>query len=107
MPKNDAKSNIALRIEEAKQDFEARLDEAFHRHLDELGNPLEIDLNGDNEVVREEHGELLQEVKMLVEAFGHQAPIQEADVHVHKITVVDSNKDGRLAINVMYDHRAY
>lgn len=107
MPTIDDKSNVAVQIEEAKQDFEVRLDEIFHQHLDEVGEPLVIDLAGDKDVVREKHGELVDEVERLVEAFERKAVIKRAEVHVQEITVVDSDGDGRLAINVMYDHRAY
>ena len=99
---------LALEIQQAKQQFESQLATLFNTHVDEAAEPIEIDLTQEDEDYKHRFdASFLAEVDMLAEAFHQRAPVRRANVHVHKITAVDSDGDGQLAVNVMYDHRGY
>ena len=85
---------LADRIESAVRDYEAS---------SETEAPVELDINFEGPDGEDAH-ELQQTITGLVNDFYNQPEVADANLRVHKVTVIDSDTDGDVAVNVQYTY---
>lgn len=104
-----SKKAEAEKLESARQAFEDRLRQALEAHEKETGESvaLELHLEQDPRFQGADAGraDLLNRISDLVDAFHEQAVVQESGVRVQRVTALDSNEDGRVALDVKYFYR--
>lgn len=70
--------------------------------------PVELDVSfveGEGSVPSDDG--LRKRVEAIVDAFHRKPVVTQSGVKVHKITAIDSDEDGTIAVNVMYDYGGY
>ena len=97
-----AKEALERQIERAVADYE-------HAHEDE---PLEVSLNFDEEDLpegedNEADEELMSQIVELVEDFHRSPAVSGKGVRVLRLTAIDSDADGEVAVRVHYDYAGY
>lgn len=50
---------------------------------------------------------LRKRIETIVDAFHRKPLVTQTGIKVHKITAIDSDADGEIAVNVMYDYGGY
>lgn len=98
----------AQTLTQEKEDFERQIETLAREYEGEHPGPVELDLtigqgNGD----AAEDNPLQRRVVALVESFHRRPVVADSGVRVHKITAIDSDGDGSVAVNVTYDHPGY
>lgn len=100
----------ALRLEEAKRDLEAKLDDAFRAYERRADGDIEVALEVDelNSADGPTAGddELRIHLRNLLDAFHAQEIIKQTGVHVSRVTAIDSDADGTIALDVKYEYPA-
>lgn len=102
----DQKEQQAHRLQEAQEELESKIEDAVSERQRTSDTPLELNVGiEDNpEVTGADTGdpELQRRVEELVAAFHQQAAVESSGVHVQKVTVIDADADGRVAVDVEY-----
>ncbi len=100
----------AVELQEARERLEAHLREALSGHV--LQEDLAFDLNLEDNTVTgeadlsEKQRALRRIVRTCVEAFHTADIVRQTGVRVYKVTAIDSDSDGRVAVNVKYEYPA-
>lgn len=98
----------AMSIEEQKADLERQIEALLQAYEGEHGGTLELDLSmNEGEGSGGAPEDLKSQVRDLIESFQQQPVISSSGVRVHKVTAIDSDGDGRIALKVAYDHPGY
>ena len=100
----------ALRLEESKRDLEAKLEDAFRAYERRTDGDIEValdtdDLRSDDEAA-DGDDELRVHIRNLLDAFHAQEIIKQTGVHVSRVTAIDSDADGTIALDVKYEYPA-
>lgn len=102
----EGKEQQAIALEKAKETLDRQIEEALETYQQQSDEPLEFNLpiEENPEVGGAPTGdaELRQRVLQLVEDFHRQDVVRQSGVHVQKVTVLDSDADGQVAIDVEY-----
>jgi hypothetical protein len=100
----------ARKLQEAQRNLEAQLSSTIREYDGQLGDSMAFSLNleenlgpQDDEVSPEERS-LRRSVRRLVEAFHTQPIVMETGVRVYQVTAMDSDADGRFALDVKYEY---
>lgn len=102
------KDRDARALEQYKAEFENQLENVVREFEGDHRGPLEMDLSfieGEGSGPAPE--ELKPRVRTIVEAFHKKPLISRSGVRVHKVTAIDSDEDGQIAVRVMYDYPGY
>lgn len=70
--------------------------------------PVELDVSfvaGEGSVPSDDN--LRKRVEAIVDAFHRKPLVSESGVKVHKITAIDSDEDGQIAVRINYDYGGY
>ena len=96
----------ALRLEQAKQDFEKKLRDALRAYEHRTEGDIEVDLDLDDPTDGPKSGdvELRNAVRNLADAFHAQGVVYETGVTATHMTAIDSDADGTIAVNVKYEY---
>lgn len=101
---------LAIALENAKRDLRAQVEQAASAHSRQHG-PFEVELDlsegHDRDISGKSNQTLMGQVHSLVEVFERHQAAQEAGVRVQRVEVIDSDGDGRAAVNIMFDHAGY
>lgn len=109
----DDKDASAHSLERAKHDLEAQIERAVadyeHAHGDE---PLEVSLNFEEEDLpegadNEAGADLMEKIAGLVDDFHNSPSVSGQGVRVVRLTAIDSDADGEVAVRVHYDYAGY
>lgn len=95
-------------LDDARQELEDKIQEIVREYEDETTGPLELDLSlveGEGSGPGDE--ELRERIRSAVDAFHGKPLIEQSDIRVHKVTAMDSDEDGRIAVRVQYDYPDY
>jgi hypothetical protein len=104
----EASAQNAKTIEEQKEELERQISTLVRAYEQQHAGPVELDLSmNDGEGSGRAPEDLQAQVRMLVEAFQQQPVISRSGVRVHKVTAIDSDGDGKIALSVSYDHPGY
>lgn len=88
------RERLEKQIEEAVRDFESK-----------EGGPVELDMSLiEGEGGAESDDSLRKSVEAIVDAFHRNPVVSETGVRVHKVTAIDSDADGQIAVRVSYDY---
>lgn len=104
------KESLAVSLERAKRDLQEKIEQAASEHSSSNGPfELEMDLAEENDrSITGKHNEaLMDQIHTLVEVFHHHASVRDAGVTVQRVEVIDSDGDGKAAVNIMFDHIGY
>lgn len=102
------KDRDAHALEHYKRDFEKNVETIVQEYEINHSGPFEMDLSFiEGEGSGPAPDELKPRVKNIVEAFHRKPLVQQSGVRVHKITAIDSDEDGRIAVVVHYDYPDY
>lgn len=98
----------ARSIEERKAELERQIETLVREYESAHAGPVELDLSmNEGEGSGRAPEDLQSQVRGLVETFQQQPVISENGVRVHKVTAIDSDGDGQIALKVSYDHPGY
>ena len=98
----------ARSIESQKLELERRIETLLRDYERDHEGPLELDLTmNEREGSAGAPADLRVQVRQLVEDFQRQPVISQNGVRVHKVTAIDSDGDGSIALRVSYDHPDY
>ena len=108
----DDESQSALALQRAKNDLEDQIERAVAAHEPPTDEPVEVSLNFEEEDLPEgddnEAGpELMNQITNLVENFHSSPAVTGKGVRVRRLTAIDSDADGEVAVRVDYDHAGY
>ncbi|HEX7071128.1 MAG TPA: hypothetical protein VF190_09995 [Rhodothermales bacterium] len=104
----EASAQNAMSIEEQKAELERQISTLVQEYERKHEGPVELDLSmTEGEGSGGAPEDLQAQVRMLVEAFQQQPVISRSGVRVHKVTAIDSDGDGSIALSVSYDHPGY
>jgi hypothetical protein len=103
----DEKEARALKLNEARQNFEKRLRDVFSNHgSDSFQFEMNVDekRGGVTEGAADRAEELRGQVLSQVEAFESSPDVSGSGMRVFKITAIDSDGDGEVAVKVQYEY---
>ncbi len=98
--------NLAFQIEEAKRSLEASIEQAVGRYEPGHGGAFSIDLDLKSTREDDEHAELRRDIRLLADAFHAHGAVRQAGVRASRVTAIDSDGDGEVAVKVKYDYPA-
>ena len=110
---NDGKTAPAHALERAKRDLEEQIERVVtdfeHTRGDE---PLEVSLNFEEEDLpegedNEANQALMDRIATLVDDFHNDPAVTGKGVRVIRLTAIDSDADGQVAVRVDYDYAGY
>lgn len=99
---------LALRLQEARESLEEQIRTAVRAYEVRTTGPVEFTMsltNGEAQGNESGDDELRGTVRNLVEAFLAQEVVRETGVQIRRVTALDSDRDGKVAVNVKYDYR--
>ena len=98
--------SLAIALEKAKQEFEERLTQEIRLYERQHEGELELDVTFEEDAGASNRGtpELIQTVRQHVDAFHHRQPVQTSGVYIYRVTAIDSDADGQIALNVKYEY---
>lgn len=104
---HNEKTSAALKIEEAKGALEAEVAEAIAKH-ERGGEALEISMyfDEDRSAESESDAALKEEIRAAVNAFHERPVVTTSNVRVQRLTAIDSDADGEVAVSVDYAYPA-
>lgn len=112
-PDADDKDASAHAIERTKRDLEEQIERAVSNYEQARGNePLEVSLNFEEEDLpegedNEADADLMEKITQLVDNFHNSPSISGKGVRVRRLTAIDSDADGEVAVRVDYDYAGY
>lgn len=92
----------AVQLEKAKETLEANIAEAVRSHEAHIEGAVEIDWRTEGETLGENAEGLDATVRSLVDSFHKLPVVKNSEVKVQKITAIDSDQDGHVAVRVSY-----
>ena len=98
----------AFALEHHKRDLERNIEVLIQEYEADHSGPVELDLSfveGEGSGPAPE--ELKPRVQSIVEAFHRKSLIDKGGIRVHKVTAIDSDGDGSVAVRVQYDYPDY
>lgn len=98
----------AYALRHLQEQLEKQIETAVQEFETNHSGPVELDVSfveGEGSVPSDDN--LRKRVETIVEAFHRKPVVTQAGVRVHKITAIDSDEDGQIAVNVMYDYGGY
>ena len=108
---SDDKDAPAQALERSKRSLEEQIERAVAAH--ERGDePLEVSLNFEEEDLPEGEDneapqELMNRIAELVDNFHNAPAVSGKGVRVQRLTAIDSDADGEVAVRVHYDYAGY
>lgn len=102
------KDRDAYALQHLQQQLEQQIETAVREYESEHSGPVELDVSfveGEGEAPSDDT--LRQRVETIVEAFHRKPLVSQTGVKVHKITAIDSDADGQIAVRVTYDYGGY
>ena len=94
----------AFELEKAKETLEANIAQAVQSHEAHIEGPVEIDWRTEGETLGENAEGLDATVCALVNSFQKLPVVQNSGIKVQKVTAIDSDHDGQVAVRVSYDY---
>ena len=95
-----------LKLERLQRELTARIEAAAREHEAQADGPLDLDMNFGSETGASiGDAALRRSVEQLVRDFHEHPAVVQAGVRVHKVTALDSDADGEVAVKVQYDYR--
>lgn len=95
-------------IEEHKKDLERQIDSALRAYEREHAGPLATEISfADDAPGGTAPEELKSRIWTSVDAFHRHAAVASAGIRVKKVTAMDSDADGTIAIKIEYDYPGY
>ena len=94
----------AIQLEKAKETLEANIAQAVQSHEALIDGPVEIDWHTEGETLGENAEGLDATVRSLVESFEKLPVVVNSGIKVQKVTAIDSDSDGEVAVRVSYDY---
>lgn len=110
---SDDKDAPAHALERAKRDLEAQIERAVADYEHAQGDePLEVSLNFEEEDLpegedNEASPDLMNQIAGLVDDFHNAPAVSGKGVRVQRLTAIDSDADGEVAVRVHYDYAGY
>ena len=100
------KEDRARKLEEEKERLEEKIGQLLEGHQREEPLDLNIGIDEAPEVSGQDKGEdeLIDRIHKMVNEFHGRPIVQSAGVQVQKITALDSDADGRVALDVEYSY---
>lgn len=98
----------AYALRHLQDQLEAQIQTAVREYESQHSGPVELDVSfveGEGSVPSDDG--LRTRVETIVDAFHRKPIVAQTGVKVHKITAIDSDEDGQIAVNVMYDYDGY
>lgn len=101
------KETAAIAIQRYREELEDNIRQALREYEMEHEGPVEIDLSFfEGEGGAEVDEKLKMRIQNMVDAFQRKPAVQRSQVRVHKVTAMDSDADGQVAVRVHYDYAA-
>ena len=104
----DDKETLAFALQSAKETLEAQIEQVVRQYQDRHGKKpleLEVDLISGHEIVDPDAAkELVGQIHQMVDGFLAHSAVKQSGVKVHQVTAIDSDGDGRPAVNVKYEY---
>lgn len=98
----------ARTLSQEKEDLERQIESLAREYEREHPGPLELDLTiGKENGGAGEEDSLRTRVSALIESFHRRPVVADSGVRVQKITAIDSDGDGSVAVRVTYDYPGY
>lgn len=98
----------ARAIQQHKENLEEQIRTVLREYERQHGGPLAVELAfADDMPGGAAPEELKARVQSVVEAFHDQSAVSESGIRVQKVTAMDSDADGTIAIEVEYDYPGY
>ncbi|GEM_PF-4656579 len=102
------KDRDARALEQYKEELENQLQNIVREFQGRHPGPVEMDLSFvEGEGSGPAPDELKPRVRTIVEAFHRKPLVSRSGVRVHKVTAIDSDEDGQVAVRVLYDYPGY
>lgn len=95
-------------LQHLQEQLEQQIETAVREFETHHSGPVELDVSfveGEGSVPSDD--DLRKRVQTIVEAFHRKPLVLQSGIKVHKITAIDSDEDGTIAVNVMYDYGGY
>lgn len=95
----------AFALAHLREELEKQIENTVRQFEEEHGGPIELDMS----MIEGEGGAagddaLRKHVETIVEAFHRKSLVAETGLRVHKVTAIDSDEDGTVAVRVSYDY---
>lgn len=101
------KDREAFALAHLREELETQIENVVREYERRHGGPVELDMSlVEGEGGAETDDVLRRRVETIVEAFHRKPLVAETGVRVHKVTAIDSDEDGRVAVRVSYDYAA-
>lgn len=101
----------ARELQDLKQNLERDIENAVATYEGPGTEPVELNLTFDGAPTgsnrSDDEGEPAATVRGLVDGFHRREAVRESGVRVLKVTAVDSDHDGTVAVHVQFDHAGY
>jgi hypothetical protein len=99
------KQRDAFALAHLREQLEKQIENAVRAFESEHSGPIELDMSMvEGEGGAESDDRLRKSVEAIVEAFHRNPVVSETGVRVHKVTAIDSDADGQIAVRVSYDY---
>lgn len=95
----------AFALAHLREELERQIENAVRDFETQHGGPIELDMSTvEGEGAAESDDSLRRRVETIVEAFHRKPVVMETGVRVHRVTAIDSDADGSVAVRVSYDY---
>ncbi len=99
------KHRDAISLSHLRDELEKHIEDAVRDFERDHGGPIELDMSMvEGEGAAESDGSLRQNVASIVEAFQRNPVVSKSGVVVHRVTAIDSDADGEIAVRVSYEY---
>lgn len=98
----------AYALRHLQDQLKEQIETAVREFESQHSGPVELDVSfveGEGSVPSDDS--LRTRIETIVDAFHRKPIVTRTGVKVHKITAIDSDEDGQIAVNVMYDYDGY
>lgn len=98
----------AYALRHLQDQLEQQVQTAVREFESQHSGPVELDVSfveGEGSVPSDDG--LRKRVETIVDAFHRKPLVSRTGIKVHKITAIDSDADGTIAVNIMYDYGGY
>jgi len=95
----------AFALAELRERLEKQIKDAVRNYEATQSGPVELDMSlVEGEGGAESDDTLRKSVEAIVDSFHRNPVVSETGVRVHKVTAIDSDADGQVAVRVAYDY---
>lgn len=99
------KGQEARALQQYREELESNIVRVLREYEMEHDGPVELDLSFfEGEGGAEVDEKLKSRIQSMVDAFHRKPLVQRSQVKVHKVTAMDSDADGTIAVRVHYDY---